>query len=144
MAAEKADLVVVHKGRRMLELWSDGRVADRYRVALGFSPKGHKQYEGDGKTPEGTYVVESRNANSAFYKSLKIDYPNAADIAHARTRGRSAGGMIMIHGIKNGKSPAQLQHPRKDWTEGCIAVTDREMDQIWSRVDDGTPVLIMP
>jgi murein L,D-transpeptidase YafK len=141
---EKADLVVVHKARRSLELWAGGETIAKYRIALGFNPVGHKEYEGDGKTPEGVYTITTRNERSNFYRSLKINYPNATDEMNAAAKGQKPGGMIMIHGIKNGMTAAEMQHPKKDWTEGCIAVTDAEIDDIWQRVDSGTAVLIMP
>lgn len=140
----QADLVVIHKSKRQLELWSQGETLATYRVALGFNPVGNKEFEGDGRTPEGVYTVIRRNEKSKFFKSLQLDYPNASDVAAARARGLSPGGMIMIHGISNHKTAKQLGHPDSDWTEGCIAVTNLEMQNIWNRVPEGTAVLIMP
>jgi len=140
----KADLVVVHKAERTLELWSHGETIAKYRVALGFNPVGPKEYEGDGRTPEGVYTVILHNAASHYYRSLKLDYPNAADVAAAKAKGLTPGGMIMIHGLPNSKTAAQVGHPARDWTDGCIAVTDDEMENIWTRVENGTAVLIMP
>jgi murein L,D-transpeptidase YafK len=109
-----------------------------YRVALGRDPAGHKQQEGDGRTPEGNYTIDRRNPNSRYHLSLRISYPNAADRARAAELGVEPGGDIMIHGLKDGQ-------PRNDdWTQGCIAVTDSEMDEIWALVPEGTPIRIDP
>lgn len=140
----QADLVVIHKSKRMLELWAHGDTIAKYRIALGFNPVGTKEFEGDGRTPEGVYTVIKRNEKSRFFRSLQLDYPNASDVAAAKTKGLSPGGMIMIHGITNNKTEKQLGHPEVDWTEGCIAVTNAEMQNIWNRVSEGTAVLIMP
>lgn len=141
---KKADLVVVHKAKRLMELWAGGETIARYRVALGFDPVGPKQFEGDGRTPEGVYAIESRNENSKYFRSLKINYPNEADLRVARAFHRKPGGMVMIHGLPNDRDADAMDHPRKDWTEGCIAVNDDEMREIWDKVDTGTAVLIMP
>jgi len=143
-ATDKADLVVVHKARRTLELWSKGETVARYRVALGFNPTGPKEYEGDGRTPEGVYTVIKRNPQSHYFRALQLDYPNAADVAAARAKGLTPGGLIMIHGLPNKKTAAQVNHPNADWTDGCIAMTNDEMQDVWNRVDTGTAVLIMP
>jgi hypothetical protein len=105
----------------------------------GFAPEGHKQFEGDGKTPEGEYIIDRRNPNSRFHLSIGISYPNAADRAFARSQGKSPGGDIFIHG--RGKYPGSN---RDDWTWGCIAVTDREMEDIYAMVRNGTPITIKP
>lgn len=141
---EKADLVVIQKSRRQLELWSNGATIARYHVALGFNPIGAKQEEGDGKTPEGVYTVVSRNAKSNYFRALKINYPNATDEMNAAAKGEKPGGLIMIHGLPNDRTADMVGHPNKDWTNGCIAVNDEEILDIWRRVDDGTAVLIMP
>jgi murein L,D-transpeptidase YafK len=136
------DLVVVEKAKHRMELISGGRVTHIYTVALGFAPNGDKQQEGDGRTPEGQYVIESRNASSKFHLSLKISYPDAADRADAAARGVAPGGDIFIHG-----APAWWALPGQppgDWTRGCIAVTDAEIEEIWALVPDGTPVEIRP
>jgi len=109
-----------------------------YRVALGREPVGHKEREGDGRTPEGRYTIDLRNPKSRYHLALRISYPNEADRARAREMGVDPGGDIMIHGLKDGL-------PREhDWTQGCIAVTDGEMDEIWSLVPEGTPIVINP
>ncbi|NDV98220.1 murein L,D-transpeptidase family protein [Salipiger sp. PrR002] len=133
--------VVVHKGARKMYLLHHDQIMKVYNVGLGFSPEGDKKVEGDGKTPEGLYFIDRRNPNSRFHLSLGIDYPNAADRAEARYLGKSPGGDIFIHG-----RPAAYQNGIWDWTWGCIAVTDSEMEDIYSmiRTDNPTPILIMP
>ena len=113
-------------------------------MALGFTPHGPKQYQGDGRTPEGRYVLDWRNDESEFYRSIHVSYPSAEDLARAQARGVSAGGNIMIHGLPNGLDDIGPDHVKWDWTEGCIAVTNAEMDEILSIVDDGTPIEIRP
>jgi len=136
--------VVIHKSRRSMELWSNGATIARYRIALGFEPVGPKQFEGDGKTPEGVYTIVQHNEKSNFFRSLKLNYPNATDEMNAAATGKKPGGLIMIHGLPNNKTAEMVGHPNQDWTEGCIAVTDEEIMDIWRRTDKGTAVLIMP
>ena len=143
-AADKADLVRVDKSERRLELLRKGTVLRSYRVALGNAPEGHKREEGDERTPEGRYVLDWRNPGSSFHKSIHISYPNAADRAAARAAGRDPGGLIMIHGQPNGFGWWSWLLQLVDWTDGCIAVTDAEMDEIWTMVDNGTPIEITP
>jgi len=142
--AAEVVLVRVDKSERMLELVSDDGSVTRYDVALGADPHGHKQREGDGRTPEGKYVLDWRNARSAYYKSIHISYPDAADRAEAAVRGETPGGMIMIHGQKNGFGFLGPIVQLFDWTEGCIAVANDDMDEIWKQVKNGTPIEIMP
>ncbi|OJY28854.1 MAG: hypothetical protein BGP11_01935 [Rhodobacterales bacterium 65-51] len=130
--------VQVHKADRKLYLISEDRVLKTYDIALGFAPVGHKQFEGDGKTPEGPYVINYKNPKSRYHLSLAISYPNEADIAFAEAQGKSPGGEIVIHGGPTGPIT------RRDWTWGCIAVTDREMEVIYSMVETGTPIYLMP
>jgi murein L,D-transpeptidase YafK len=138
----KVDLIVVRKAQRTLELLSEGTVLRSYGVRLGGAPVGDKQQEGDGRTPEGRYVIETRNENSAFHLSLKVSYPDAADRTDATKRGVSPGGDIFIHGAPNWWIlPGQ---PPGDWTRGCIAVTKAEIEEIWALVPDGTPIEIRP
>ena len=139
-----ADRVLVLKKERTLQLLSNSSVIHSYKVALGGDPVGPKTMQGDHKTPEGTYVLDSRNAHSHFYKSLHISYPNAQDRATARQKGVSPGGDVFVHGLPNGYAWVGASHRLKDWTDGCIAVTDEEMDQIWLAVADGTPIEIRP
>jgi murein L,D-transpeptidase YafK len=134
----KADRVVVRKGRREMMLLRGQSVLRTYRVALGREPVGHKEQEGDGRTPEGRYVIDRRNPKSRYHLALRISYPNAEDAARAGEAGVSPGGDIMIHGLKDG------ERREGDWTQGCIAVTDEEMDEIWSLVGDGTEIWIEP
>jgi murein L,D-transpeptidase YafK len=136
------DGIVVDKSERRMDLMSGGAVVRSYEIALGSAPDRDKQQEGDGKTPEGRYVIEGRNPKSAFHLSLKISYPDAADRAAADARGVSPGGDIFIHGAPNWwLLPGQ---PPGDWTRGCIAVTKAEIEEIWRLVPDGTPVEIKP
>jgi murein L,D-transpeptidase YafK len=135
----RVDRIVIRKREREMLLLAGEAVVRSYRVALGRNPVGHKEQEGDGRTPEGRYLIDRRNAKSRYHLSLHISYPNDADDARARAAGVAPGGDIMIHGLKSG-----VAHPESDWTEGCIAVTDAEMDEIWELVEDGTPVEIRP
>jgi murein L,D-transpeptidase YafK len=136
------DRIVVEKSQRRMDLMSGETVVRSYEIALGSAPEGDKQQEGDGKTPEGKYVIEGRNPSSAFHLSLKISYPDAADRAAAATRNVSPGGDIFIHGAPNWWLLAG--QPPGDWTRGCIAVTKAEIEEIWRLVPDGTPVEIRP
>jgi len=129
--------VIVNKGTREMFLMHHDRALKRYRVELGFAPEGHKRFEGDGKTPEGEYLIDRRNPNSAFHLSLGISYPNAADIAYARAHGLSPGGDIFIHG-----EPNAFARLSPDWTAGCISVTNREMEDVYAMVRNGTPITI--
>jgi len=140
----KADLVVVRKKDRSLELRRNGRVIKAFPIALGPSPAGPKRKEGDGRTPEGVYTLDWRNSNSQFYRAIHVSYPRGDDQLHSVRWGVSPGGLIMVHGLPNGVSAAQVGHPWSDWTNGCIAVTNEEMDQIWSMVEDGTTIIIYP
>lgn len=130
--------VQIHKTARKMYLLHNGQVLESYDVGLGFAPAGHKQIEGDGKTPEGSYIIDRRNPNSEFYLSLGISYPNDADRAYAASIGQEPGGDIFIHGAPNKRVSV------RDWTLGCIAVTDREMEVIYSMVRPGTPIHILP
>ena len=120
-----------------------GKVVKTYRIALGRSP-GAKERQGDNRTPEGKYVIESRNAHSSCHRSLHISYPNAADRSRARRLGVSPGGDIFIHGLPNGYGYIGAAHRAHDWTYGCIAVSDEEMDELWKLVDVGTTIEILP
>lgn len=143
-AAEKADHVLVVKSERQLYVMRGDKVLAIYPVTLGAEPKGHKQRQGDERTPEGHYVLDHKNVNSKFYKSIHISYPNAQDRENARKSGVSPGGDIMIHGMPNGWAwtwPLLQQYP---WTDGCIALRDKDMDEVWAAVDVGTPIEIRP
>jgi murein L,D-transpeptidase YafK len=139
-----ADHVVVLKKDRTLQLLLQGKVIKTYKVALGGDPVGPKAQQGDHKTPEGIYILDSRNAHSRFYKSIHLSYPNAQQRDAARSKGVSPGGDVFIHGLPNGFGFVGAGHRLKDWTDGCIAVTDHEMDEIWSAVPDRTPIEIKP
>ena len=140
----QADTVEVFKAARRLELRREGRVLKSCRVALGFAPERHKEREGDGRTPEGTYLIDARNPRSAFHLSLRVSYPDERDRARAAALGVPPGGDIYIHGQPNGPRKWFSGHPEKDWTTGCIAVTDAQMREIWSRVPMGARVVIHP
>lgn len=138
------DLVVIYKGERQLHLKRNGHVVRTFDIALGVEPTGHKRVEGDGRTPEGVYTLDWRNSNSQFYRSMHVSYPQEKDVETAERWGAEPGGLIMIHGLPNGRRAQEVGHPRNDWTNGCIAVTNEEMDEIWSLVDDGTTIIIFP
>ena len=142
--ATKADQVMVVKSQRTLTLLAQGKVLRTYEVALGATPVGAKEQEGDHKTPEGHYILDRRNAKSRYYKSIHVSYPNEQQKLKAAERGVSAGGDIMIHGLPNGFGWLGATHREMDWTDGCVAVTDAEMDEIWELVSDGTPIEIRP
>lgn len=137
------DRLVVHKGKRSMEAYSNGTLVKTYTIALGFDPTGHKAFEGDGRTPEGTYTINARNANSAYHKNLGVSYPNAADRAYAKALGKEPGGDIKIHGLRNGRGAIGKFHRWKDWTHGCIAVTDAEIDELFAAVKDGAVIEIL-
>jgi murein L,D-transpeptidase YafK len=141
----KADRVLVYKADRSLLLMRGKQVLRAYRVALGSVPDGAKISHGDGRTPEGDYILDWRKEGSQFYRAIHISYPNAADRDRAGALGLSPGGGIMIHGLPNHMvGIEQRSHASGDWTNGCIAVTNREMDEIWALVADGTPIEIRP
>ena len=141
---EPADKVLIEKKARRLTLLSMGEVIKTYKIALGLNPVGPKERQGDNKTPEGDYIIDSRNSNSGYHLSLHISYPNAKDKMRAKELGVSPGGDIMIHGLKNGLSSVGTSHAEVDWTNGCIAVTDEEMEEIYKLVPNGTIVEIRP
>ena len=141
----KADAIRVDKSERRLELLRKDKVIARYSIALGRSPVGGKERQGDMRTPEGRYTVDWRNPNSHYHLSLHISYPGKADKARAAKLGLDPGGDVMIHGQPNGYAlPASLVLQQSDWTLGCIAVTNADMDAIWKAVPDGTPIEILP
>lgn len=136
--------VLVKKSERRLYLLEHGEVVRSYRISLGDNPTGHKLYEGDERTPEGDYLLDWRNPDSDFYKSIHISYPNERDRELAESWGLSPGGNIMIHGLPNDAGDLAFAYSGLDWTDGCIAVTNEEMDEIWQLVADGTPIRILP
>jgi murein L,D-transpeptidase YafK len=146
IAALFADKVLVKKSERRLYLMRKGRPFLSYPISLGFEPEGHKEREGDGRTPEGRYVLDWRNPTSRFYKSLHISYPNFGDRLRAERRGHKPGGMIMIHGQPPPNEHAELQQivSGEDWTRGCIAVPNYAIDEIWEYTAEGTVIDILP
>ncbi|MCV9940591.1 L,D-transpeptidase family protein [Boseaceae bacterium BT-24-1] len=140
----QATRVVVEKAARRLTLERDGRVLARYTIALGSNPTGQKTREGDGRTPEGIYAVDFKHPRSRYHLALRISYPDAGATEAARQAGVSPGSDIMIHGIRNGLGWLGGLHRERDWTDGCVAVTNAEIREIWSRVPEGTPVEIRP
>jgi murein L,D-transpeptidase YafK len=140
-----ADFIVVDKSRKLLHLLRENRVIRTYDVALGKNPKGHKTQQGDNKTPEGLYMIDWKNPNSDFHLSLHINYPNAKDREQARRRGVDPGGDIFIHGLPNEswKRPF-LGHPKNNWTRGCVAVTNQEIEEVFSMVLKNTPIELCP
>ena len=138
------DLVKVVKSQRQMWLLEQGKIIKQYTIALGANPVGHKQQEGDERTPEGRYILDYRNPNSGYFKSLHVSYPNKQDLANAKAKGVDAGGMIMIHGQRNGFGWAAKLTPLKDWTNGCIALNNQDMQEVWDLVKIGTPIEILP
>jgi len=137
-----ADRVVVEKGARRLTLMAGRQRLKTYRVALGGAPVGSKEQEGDQRTPEGSYLIDHHKPDSAFHLALHISYPNPADLARANERGVAPGGDIMIHGLPNGRGWIGKWHRLHDWTSGCIALTDPQIEEIFRAVPDGTPIEI--
>ena len=140
----KVDSIVVYKSKRIMQIYSDGRLLKTYTIALGRNPIGAKEFEGDRKTPEGVYYINDKNPNSGWHKNLGISYPNATDRKRAKQMGKSPGGAIKIHGLKNKRGFVGKFHRWKDWTLGCIAVTDDEVDELYRSVKIGTPIEIKP
>ena len=138
------DRIVVEKATRKLSIFRDSKQIKTYRIALGRNPVGAKQAEGDMKTPEGIYKIDGRNAQSSFHLALHISYPSDNDNTRAAERGVSAGFDIMIHGIRNGLGWMGALHRWKDWTVGCIALTDEEIEELWRVTPDGTTIEIRP
>lgn len=134
---QQADFILVDKSERRMQLLRGGKVLRTYKILLGDAPKGHKRQQGDERTPEGEYRISGRNQNSRFHLSLRVSYPNAYDRKQAQARGVDPGGDIMIHG---GTPPGYW----RDWTDGCIALTDREIEEVWSLVPTGATIRIDP
>ncbi len=134
----------MEKRARRLTLWYGGSPVRAFRVALGHSPVGDKRHQGDGRTPEGRYWIDGRNARSRYHRSLRISYPSPADRHEAHAAGFAPGGEIMIHGLPAGAGWIGKHHAGIDWTRGCIAVSNEEIDEIWDLVVDGTPIEIRP
>jgi murein L,D-transpeptidase YafK len=143
-ATEQADRILVLKSERRLLLMQDDEVLKSFWIALGRRPVGQKIERGDGRTPEGLYRIVGRTKDSLFYRALELSYPNEADKQRARERGVNPGGDILIHAVPDGYEPTGAGVRMIDWTNGCIAVTNADMDEIWDRVADGTWVEIKP
>ncbi|ABK48649.1 conserved hypothetical protein [Shewanella sp. ANA-3] len=140
----KVDLVVITKSESNMALLRDGKILKQYRIAMGDLPTGHKLTEGDQRTPQGRYILDYKKSDSAYYKSIHISYPNEEDKLRAKALGIRPGGMIMIHG-QNPRSPLTPEQAQQyNWTDGCIAITNAEMDEVWKAVDEGTPIEIWP
>jgi murein L,D-transpeptidase YafK len=139
-----ADLVVIEKAARQLHLIRDGEPFRTFRIALGIVPVGDKVKEGDFKTPEGRYILDSRNPNSDFFLSIHISYPNAMDRREASELGVDPGGAIMIHGQPNEPSRSEAYYKTQDWTNGCIAVSNSDMIDIWLMTGEDTPIELRP
>jgi murein L,D-transpeptidase YafK len=138
------DYVLVNKSEMKMYLLAKGETVKDYSIALGANPKGHKQQEGDERTPEGKYFLDYKKSDSSFYKAIHVSYPNKEDQAKAKERGVNPGGLIMIHGQKNGLGWLSWVSQNFNWTNGCIAVTNTEMEEIWSLIKVGTPIEIQP
>jgi murein L,D-transpeptidase YafK len=143
-ADRKIDKLVVIKSKRIMMAYSNGKVIKTYHVSLGRNPIGDKASEGDKRTPEGTYRINDRNPNSGYYKNLGVSYPNEQDRNEAKAKGLSPGGEIKIHGLRNGVGFIGKFHRLFDWTAGCIAVTNQELEELYQHVDIGTPIIIEP
>ncbi|HTE24029.1 L,D-transpeptidase family protein [Flavitalea sp.] len=138
------DSIAVHKKERKLYVYSSGNLMKTFRISLGKNPIGHKLEEGDKKTPEGRYFIISRNDKSRYHKNLGISYPNEKDKALAKKLNKKPGGDIKIHGLKNGSGNISRLQRMKDWTNGCIALTDSEVDELYNHVRIGSPISIFP
>jgi lipoprotein-anchoring transpeptidase ErfK/SrfK len=139
-----ADWILVEKKARRLTLFRKNQPFKSYDIALGQQPDGPKRFQGDNKTPEGRYKIDSRKKNSSYHRALHISYPNPNDVAFASKQQRSAGGDIMIHGLPKGMGSMGSFHLLRDWTAGCIAVTNTEIEELWQAIPDGTPIEIRP
>jgi len=139
-----ADSIQVEKSSRQLKIFKSGRLIRSYPIALGRSPIGAKTREGDNKTPEGSYIIDWRNPSSGYHLSLHVSYPSPADMTRARQAGIQPGGAIMIHGLRNGLGWLGRAHRPFNWTRGCIAVTNPEIEELWRVIPNGTPILIKP
>jgi murein L,D-transpeptidase YafK len=143
-ASLSIDLVRIIKSERKLQLLSNGKPIYEFKVSLGGHPSGHKIQEGDEKTPEGVYKLDHKKTNSSFYKAFHISYPNARDIAVAKSRGVNPGSDLMIHGQKNGLGWLSPISQHFNWTNGCVALTNSDIDVMWEQVEEGTSVEILP
>lgn len=138
------DSIAIHKREREMLVFNNGSLVKTYSVSLGPFPEGDKEFEGDGKTPEGWYYINGKNAKSLYHKNLGVSYPNAEDIAQATAIGKHTGGDIKIHGLPQGYEGLRRKFLAKDWTAGCIAISNKEIDELYDAVKVGTPLLITP
>jgi murein L,D-transpeptidase YafK len=143
-AEDVADYVLVEKSKHTLTLLKSGKSIGTYHVVFGGNPAGHKEREGDNKTPEGIYMLDSKNANSGYFKAIHISYPNAEDIAKAKSKNVSAGGFVMIHGQKNGFAWASFVVQKINWTAGCIALNNEDLEKVWKSISVPTKIEIKP
>jgi len=143
-AVPSVERIVVYKSKNIMQLLKGDEVVRSYQVALGRNTDGPKQRAGDCRTPEGTYTIDNRKAHSKFYRALHISYPNSHDLAVAKNHGYAPGGYIMIHGLPKGFEDLADMHYKRNWTKGCIAVNNAEMDEIWRLVANGTTITIKP
>ncbi|NJM80579.1 MAG: L,D-transpeptidase family protein [Flavobacterium sp.] len=140
----KIDAIIVHKSKRELLVYAQGKLLKTYTIALGGNPIGHKVFDGDKKTPEGVYYINDKNPNSGYHKNLGISYPNEKDIEEAKKIGKPVGGAVKIHGLRNKTGIISKIHRWFDWTLGCIALTDDEVDELYHAVPIGTKIEILP
>ncbi len=138
------DSICVTKAKREMAVFADGVIQKIYKISLGIKPEGKKAFEGDGKTQEGLYYIDGKNSNSTYHKNLGISYPNRLDIAHAAKFNKSPGGNIKIHGWPNGYSKEDAKFLAPDWTIGCIAISNEEIDELFEATEANTPILIKP
>lgn len=139
-----ADKVLIEKSKRALHLIKDGRPFRTFRIALGMRPVGDKEFEGDFRTPEGNYRLDIRNPNSEYFLSIRVSYPDRDDVRAARSKGLDPGGAIMIHGQPNNPTRSEAYYRTRDWTNGCIAVSNSDMIDIWLMTAENTPIEIRP
>ena len=140
----QADKVVIDKSDRVLHLIQKGKILKSFKIALGIVPDGDKEKEGDFKTPEGRYLLDTRNPNSDYFLAIRVSYPDASDRREASSKGVDPGGAIMIHGQPNEPTHSETYYRTQDWTNGCIAVSNSDMIDIWLMTGDNTPIEIRP
>ena len=141
---DKIDLIIVYKAKRELLAYSNGQLLKTYKISLGKNPIGDKEFEGDNKTPEGIYLINAKNKNSVCWKNLGISYPNQEDIEYSKKLGKPTGGDIKIHGLVNGFGFIGKFHRWRDWTAGCIGITNKEVEELFNSVEIGTKIEIRP
>ncbi|WP_299495078.1 L,D-transpeptidase family protein [uncultured Shewanella sp.] len=140
----KADLVIVTKSKLELSVFQKGKLLKQFHIALGRNPIGPKRARGDKRTPEGRYTLDYKKTDSAYYRAIHISYPNAEDLRHSRINGLDPGGQIMIHGQDPNSTIPVSKRQKFNWTDGCIALTNKDIDELWQLLDEGTPIVIHP